>query len=101
MAKWLTLDDVAIAGKTVLVRVDFNSPIDSKTMKILDETRIRVHGENTIKELVEKGAKVVVMAHQGRPGEADFVPLKEHARILGSILGKSVKYVDDVFGVKA
>jgi phosphoglycerate kinase len=101
MAKWLTLDDVAIAGKTVLVRVDFNSPIDSKTMKILDETRIRVHGENTIKELVEKGAKVVVMAHQGRPGEADFVPLKEHAEILGSILGRSVKYVDDVFGVEA
>jgi len=79
LAGFLTLDDVAVAGKTVLVRVDFNSPIDVKSKKILDDTRIRMHGESTIKELVEKGAKVVVLAHQGRPGEPDFTRLEEHA----------------------
>ena len=101
MPKLLTLDDVALAGKTVLVRVDFNSPIDVETKKILDETRIRTHGETTIKELIEKGAKVVVLAHQGRPSEPDFVPLREHAEVLGKVLGKPVKYADDLFGEKA
>ena len=101
MAEFLTLDDVSLTGKLVLVRVDFNSPVDPETKKILDDTRIRSHGKTTIKELVDRGAKVVVLAHQGRPGEPDFVPLKEHAEILGKILGKPVKYVDDVFGEKA
>jgi len=101
MPRLLTLDDVDVKGKTVLVRVDFNSPIDPETKRVLDDTRIKAHGTTTIKELAEKGAKVVVLAHQGRPGEPDFTPLKEHAEILGRILGKSVKYVDDVFGEKA
>jgi len=101
MCRYLTMDDFDFEGKTVLVRVDFNSPIDSETKKILDETRIRRHAEITIKELIQKDAKVVVLAHQGRPGEPDFVPLKQHAEVLSRILGKSVKYVDDVFGEKA
>ncbi len=100
MHKWLTLDDVELAGETVLVRVDFNSPIDVETKRILDDTRIRTHGETTIKELVRKDARVVVLAHQGRPGEPDFVPLKEHATILSRVLSKPVKYVDEVFGEK-
>jgi len=101
MPKLLTLDDVAVAGKTVLVRVDFNSPIDVKTKKILDNIRIRTHAEATIKELIQKGAKVVILAHQGRPSEQDFIPLKQHAEVLGRILNKPVKYVDEVFGEKA
>ena len=101
MTEYLTLDDLEVKGKTVLVRVDFNSPVDPNTKRILEDTRIRAHGETTIKELSEKGAKVVVMAHQGRRGDPDFIPLKQHAEILGKILGKPVKYVDDVFGEKA
>jgi phosphoglycerate kinase len=101
MAKFLTLDDVEVKDKVVLVRVDFNSPIDPKTKKILDDSRIRAHGETTIKELAEKGAKVMVLAHQGRKGDSDFIPLKQHAEILAKVLGKPVKYVDDVFGEKA
>jgi phosphoglycerate kinase len=50
---------------------------------------------------MEKGAKVVILAHQGRPGEPDFIPLQQHAEILGKILGKPVKYVNDVFGEQA
>jgi len=100
MPKLLTLDDVAVEGKTVLVRVDFNSPIDVETKKILDETRIRMHGETTIKEFIEKGAKVVVLAHQGRPGEPDFIPLEQHAGILSKVLGKRIKYTNSIFDEK-
>jgi phosphoglycerate kinase len=101
MPKYLTLDDLKVRDKTVLVRVDFNSPVDPNTKKVLDDARIRAHGESTIKELAEKGAKVVVLAHQGRKGDPDFIPLKQHAEILGKVLGKSVKYVEDVFGDNA
>lgn len=101
MPKFLTMDDFDFKDKTVLVRVDFNSPVDPETKKVLDDTRIRAHAETTIKELTEKGAKTVILAHQGRPGEPDFIPLKQHAEILGKILDKAVKYVDDVFGEKA
>jgi len=101
MPKFLTLDDFDVKDKTVLVRVDFNSPVDPETKKVLSDTRIRAHGETTIKELAEKGAKVVILAHQGRPGEPDFISLEQHAQILGNILEKPVKFVDDVYGEKA
>jgi len=101
MPKFLTMDDFNFKDKTVLVRVDFNSPIDPETKKILADTRIRAHAETTIKELAQKGAKTAILAHQGRPGEPDFIPLKRHAEILGKILDKPVEYVNDVFGEKA
>jgi phosphoglycerate kinase len=101
MPKFLTIDDFDLKDKTVLIRVDFNSPVDPKTKRVLDDTRIRAHADATIKELVRKGAKTVVLAHQGRPGEADFIPLNQHAMLLGKALGKTVKYVDDVFGEMA
>ena len=101
MAKYLTLDDVKVKDKVVLLRVDFNSPVDPESKKVIDNARIRAHGETTIKELAEKGAKVVILAHQGRKGDPDFIPLKQHAEILSKVLGKPVKYVDDVFGEKA
>jgi len=100
MPDFLTIDDFNFKDKTALIRVDFNSPIDPETKKIIDDTRIRVHGE-TIRELAENGAKVVVLAHQGRPGDPDFIPLRQHAELLGEVLDKPVKYVDDVFGEKA
>ncbi|MEM2341738.1 MAG: phosphoglycerate kinase [Candidatus Bathyarchaeia archaeon] len=101
MPKFLTLDDFDVKDKVVLVRVDFNSPVDPQTKKIIDDTRIRAHGEATIKELSERGAKVVILAHQGRPGDPDFIPLEQHAQILGKILGKPLKFVNDVYGEKA
>ncbi len=101
MPNFLTIDDFNFRSKVVLVRVDINSAIDPETKRILDDTRIRVHSETTIKELSEKKAKTVVLAHQGRPGEPDFIPLRQHAEIMGKILGKPVNYVDDVYGEKA
>ena len=101
MAKYLTLDDVKVKDKVVLVRVDFNSEIDPETKKVTSDVRIRAHAETTITELAEKGAKVVVLAHQGRKGDPDFIPLKQHAEILGKILKCPVQFVDDVYGEKA
>ena len=101
MAKYKTLDDFNLKNKVVLVRVDFNSEIDPNTKKVTSDVRIRAHAESTLKELAEKGAKTVVLAHQGRKGDPDFTPLKQHAEILQKILKCPVKYVDDVFGDKA
>jgi len=101
MAKYKTLDDFDVKNKTVLVRVDFNSEIDPATKKVTSDVRIKAHAESTLKELAEKGAKTVVLAHQGRKGDPDYTSLKEHALILGKILKCPVKYVPDLFGDKA
>ena len=101
MAKYKTLDDFNVKNKIVLVRVDFNSEIDPATKNVTSDVRIKAHAESTLKELAEKGARVVVLAHQGRKGDPDYTPLKEHAEILGKILKCPVKYVDEVFGDKA
>ncbi|MEW6070873.1 MAG: phosphoglycerate kinase, partial [Candidatus Thermoplasmatota archaeon] len=95
---FLTLDDFEFENKVVLVRVDINSPIEKG--KITDKSRI-IESAKTIKELSDKGAKVVVLAHQGRVGKSDFIALKEHAQIMSEILGREVKYVDDLFGGRA
>ncbi len=95
-----TIDDFDLENKTVLVRVDINSPVDPSTGLILDDTRIKLHSE-TIEELSKKGAKTVVLAHQSRPGKKDFTTLKQHAESLSKILNHKVDYVDDIFGSNA
>jgi phosphoglycerate kinase len=94
------MDDFDFENKTVIIRVDFNSPLDSETKIITDDTRIRRHAK-TIKELMDKGGKVVIIAHQGRPGSHDFSTLQQHSIVLSKILGKSVRYVSDIFGEAA
>lgn len=98
--KFNTIDDFDFEGKTVLLRVDINSPVDPLSGDLLDDTRLVLHSK-TIKELSEKGAKVVILAHQSRPGKSDFTPLKQHALALSNILGKEVQYVDSIFSRQA
>ncbi|MCW4038065.1 MAG: phosphoglycerate kinase [Candidatus Bathyarchaeota archaeon] len=100
MVDFLTLDEFDFTNKTALVRVDFNSPLNGDTQEITDDTRIRRHAE-TIKELMEKKARVVILAHQGRLGGPDYSTLEKHAERLRDILKQPVGYVDDVFGEKA
>ena len=92
-----TLDEANVKGKTVLVRVDINSPIDPKTGEILDDTRMRECAP-TLNELAHKGAKIVLLAHQGRPGDADFTTLERHAKKLSAVLGLDVRYVPSILG---
>ena len=100
MAKFNTIDDFDVNGKTVLVRIDINSPVDPNSGIILDDTRMKLHAE-TIKELSMKGAKTVILAHQSRPGKNDFTTLEQHATVLSKSVGLEVKYVDSIFSSKA
>ncbi|NLE76280.1 MAG: phosphoglycerate kinase [Chloroflexi bacterium] len=93
-----TLDDFDVQGKTVLLRVDINSPINHETKIIKDDTRIS-RCMPTIKELSDKGAKLVILAHQADPLEYEnFIMLEQHAAIISRLLGKPVEYLDDVAG---
>ena len=94
--KFNTIDDFDVKNKTVLVRIDINAPVDPGTGIILDNTRLQLHSE-TIKELSNKGAKVVILAHQSRPGKKDFTTLSQHAKELSNILNQNVKYTDSIF----
>ena len=94
----LTLDDFDLKGKTVLLRVDLNVPIDHDTKEILGEYRIE-EAAITIKAL--NSAKIVVISHQGRVGRKDFVGMENHAKALEKYCGKKVKYVQDVIGASA
>jgi len=92
-----TLDDLPVEGKTVLLRVDINSPVD-KSKRIKDRTRIQ-RCLPTIRELHGKKARLAILAHQADPIEyQNFTVLKEHADILSELLGTRVEYVDDVAG---
>lgn len=95
-----TIDDFEIEGKTVLVRIDINAPVDPTDGSILDDTRLRLHSE-TIRELSKKGAKVVILAHQSRPGKSDFTTLEQHAGELSKILNLKVQYTDALFSNSA
>ena len=88
-------------GKTVLVRVDINQPIDRATRSLKDTTRVRACVP-TIQELSGKGAKVVLMAHQGSDIEyQNFYTTEPHAKVLSGLLEQDVRFVDDVCGPAA
>lgn len=88
-------------GKTVLVRLDLNSPIDPVTKKIVSDNRIQ-KSVPTIRALLEQGAKVVLMAHQGDTLDyQNLIPLTEHAEKLSKYLQQEISYVDDPCGPAA
>lgn len=87
-----------VKDKFVLLRVDINSPVVKK--KPLDNPRIKESAE-TIKHLIKNKAKLVIIAHQGRKGDADFIPLKDHARLLSKYSKSKIKYVDYLFEIEA
>jgi len=91
------LGEKDLGGKKVLVRVDFNVPMD-KQKKITDDTRI-VESLPTIKYLSEKGAKVILVSHLGRPdGITEDLRLNPIAKRLEELLGKKVLKLDDSIG---
>ncbi len=90
--------DYEVRGKKVLVRVDLNCPV--KDGKLIGDTRIRAHAD-TIRELSDRGARVIILSHQGRKGREDFLSLEQHTRILHHLLGRDIIYVDDVVGERA
>jgi len=77
-----------------------NCPLDKKTLKIINDSRIR-SVVPTVRELIGKRARVVVLTHQSRKGKWDFISLEQHADLLSKNLNAPVKYVNDVIGEKA
>ncbi len=92
-----TVRDINVTGKKVLVRCDFNVPLDKETGKITDNRRIRA-AIPTIQYLIDNNAKVILCSHLGRPnGEFNLkYSLKPVAEELSKLLGKEVKLAKDV-----
>jgi 3-phosphoglycerate kinase len=99
MAKKLTLKDVELKGKRVLVRVDFNVPLDKTTGEVTDDTRIMA-AIPTIEYITRKGGRAILVSHLGRPkgGKDPKYTLKNVASRLEKLMGKPVKFVDDCIG---
>jgi phosphoglycerate kinase len=97
----LTLDDFDFRDKTVILRVDVNSPIDHTTGGLADDNRLR-KSLPTIRELVEGGARTVILAHQGDTEDyRSLVSLAPHAKKLADLLGQPVGFIDDLAGPAA
>ncbi|MGC8582451.1 MAG: phosphoglycerate kinase [Thermoproteus sp.] len=90
-----SISKCARPSKRTIVRIDINSPI--KNNKILDDYRLRAHAK-TISILSDAGARVVVLAHQGRPGQDDFTSLEIHKNILEKYVNKTILFIEDVIG---
>ncbi|HOX34183.1 MAG TPA: phosphoglycerate kinase [Methanoregulaceae archaeon] len=93
-----TIRELGCARKTVLLRLDLNSPIDPSSHLILDDKRFREHLP-TIRALSD--AATVIITHQSRPGKKDFTTLEAHAGKLEQLLGSPVTYVDGIFSKHA
>ncbi len=96
-----TIDDIKVEGKTVLLRVDINQPIDREHNTLKDTTRICACVP-TIRELSDRGAKIVLLAHQGSDIEYEnYFTTEPHSHVLSALLRKDVRFIDDVCGPAA
>src|SRR6266436_5248417 len=94
-----TLDQADVKGKRVLLRVDLNVPMENG--KVSDATRIE-RVAPTIAEIADKGGKVILLAHFGRPKGFDpKESLKQFAPAIAEVLGRPVAFAADCIGDKA
>jgi phosphoglycerate kinase len=93
-----TLDDFNFQGKTVFARLDLNSPYDPDSGKLKDTTRIE-KAIPTIVELSQKGAKLVLLTHQGGDLEYhNYISTELHGQVISKLAGRPVGFIDDVCG---
>jgi phosphoglycerate kinase len=96
-----TLDDFNFKGKTVFLRLDLNCPFDRAGNRLKDIKRIEA-AIPTIKELKDKGAKIVILTHQGGDLEYhNFISTVLHAKVLSDLTGFKIRFIDDVCGPAA
>ncbi len=101
MSSIKTYTDADVSGKRVLVRVDFNVPLDGDT--VTDDTRIKA-ALPTIEYLIDKGAKIILCSHLGRPDGTGYqkeFSLKPVAEYLSSVVNVPVHFAEDTIGDKA
>jgi phosphoglycerate kinase len=96
-----TIQDVSVAGKTVLMRVDFNVPLDDQR-QVTDDRRVRM-ALPSIRSVIERGGRLILMSHLGRPKDAPDAKysLKPAADKLAELLGKPVHFATDTIGEDA
>jgi len=95
------ISEFELRGKTVIFRPDINSPIDPKTKRIVNTNRIE-KTVPTLLALLDGGAKVALIAHQGDTLDyQNLIPLAEHAEKLSALSGRKIGYIDDVCGPAA
>lgn len=104
MSEGLRIDSFAdhdYRGKTVLLRLDINCPVDAATGKLRNTNRID-KSLGTLARLLDQGAKVAVIAHQGDSQDyKSLIPMEQHAERLADLLQKPVAYIDDICGPAA
>mgnify|MGYP002761247890 CR=1 FL=1 len=89
------LDDAELEGKNVVLRTDLNLPVeDGEPQKTVRFDRYL----ETIRELSERGARTMIIAHQGRPARNDFLSLERHSEILSESMDQKVNFVQSFFG---
>ena len=99
MTDFRTLDDAEVGGKRVLLRLDLNVPTENG--QVTDATRLQ-RVTPTVLEISDKGGKVILLSHFGRPKERDAKnSLKPVAARLSEVLGSPVTFVDDCIGQRA
>src|SRR5687767_7620069 len=99
MSQFRTLDDADVKGKRVLLRVDLNVPMESG--RVSDATRIE-RVAPTITEIADKGGKVILLAHFGRPKGVDpSQSLRPVAAAAAKIIGRPIAFAEDCIGAKA
>ena len=94
-----SIKDINFSGRKVLLRVDFNVPVDDNK-NITDDTRM-VESLPTINKLLEDGASIIIMAHFGRPKKGGFEPeftLEPVAKHLEELIGRPVKFTQELLG---
>ena len=93
----LTVEDLELGGKRILMRVDFNVPLENGT--VANDKRIKA-ALPTIEYIVDNGGKLILMSHLGRPKgqRVAEMSLKPCAAVLGNLLDREVGFVDDCFG---
>ncbi len=95
-----TMDDLDVKGKKIIIRVDINSPVEKESGNIVLNPRILSHSR-TIRELSQKEARVIIIAHQGRKGDEDFINLKGHAQVLSQVVKRPITFIDELVGPRA
>lgn len=96
-----TINDVNFKGKRALIRVDFNVPLDKKTLEVTNDNRIRATLP-TIKKILNDGGSCILMSHLGRPKEAeDKYSMRHTVATVEKLLGLKIKFASDCIGEEA
>ncbi len=91
MHNYFTLDSFDLKDRIVGLRIDINSPV-IKSKVVLNERIVKA--SSTIDELVSKGARVVILAHQGRTGKVDCISLKQHSKLISKCINRKIGFCD-------